>query len=140
MTGQLELLARCALPGCPDVVTAPGDVCAGCVQACGPYLARREPRPEVTPEQVADELAERDRGTIAAYAAQAAAVADADPAVEWLAKRRVEKHVTVHPEVLKVIEAVEVRKSNQLCWLCEERRACTHIEGRWECDKCRSIQ
>lgn len=83
MTGQLELLARCALPGCPDVVPAAGDVCAGCVQACGPYLARREPRPEVTPEQITDELAERDRGTIAAYAAQAAVVADAHPAVTW---------------------------------------------------------
>lgn len=133
MAGQLELLTGCALPGCSQPVAGAGQVCEGCIQACGPYLAHREPRPGITPEQIADELADRDRDTRAAYAAQA-------DAVQWLAKRHVENRVTVCPEVLKVIEAVEVRKSNQLCWLCEERRACTHIDGRWECDKCQGIQ
>lgn len=137
--GQLELLARCALPGCADIVAAAGDVCAGCIEACGPYLERREPRTGVTHEQIADELADRDRGTIAAYAAQSAVVANAD-AAQWLAKRHIENHVKASPSVVKVIEAVEVRKSNQLCWLCEERRACTHVAGRWECDKCQGIQ
>ncbi|MDF3284994.1 hypothetical protein [Gordonia sp. N1V] len=27
----------------------------------------------------------------------------------------------------------------QLCWLCEQRRACTRIAGRWECADCRHI-
>lgn len=28
------------------------------------------------------------------------------------------------------------RKQNQVCWLCEERRTCALIDGRWECDGC----
>ena len=28
------------------------------------------------------------------------------------------------------------RKQNQRCWLCEERRTCTLVAGRWECDGC----
>lgn len=133
MAGQLELFARCALPGCAQAVAQPGEVCAGCIQACGPYLVCCEPRPGVTPEQIADELADRDRGTMAAYAAQA-------DAAQWLAKRHIENHIKASPEVVKAIEAVEVRKPNQLCWLCEERRACTHVAGRWECGKCQGIQ
>lgn len=141
MAGQLELLTRCALPGCGQPVAGAGEVCSGCIQACGPYLTRRKPRPGITPEQIADELAERDRGTLAAYAAQSAVITHADnPAAQWLAKRHIETHVKASAQVVKIIEAVEVRKSNQLCWLCEERRACTHIAGRWECDKCQGIQ
>ena len=42
--------------------------------------------------------------------------------------------------VVDIVESVDVRKANQLCWLCEERRTCTHIAGRWDCDKCREVQ
>lgn len=145
MAGQLELLAPCALPGCTQAVAEAGEVCAGCIKACGPYLVRCEPRPGVTPEQIADELAERDRGTMAAYAAQTAASritesASAAAAGQWLAKRHIENRIKASPAVVEAIEAVQVRKSNQLCWLCDERRACTHIAGRWECDKCQGIQ
>lgn len=33
-------------------------------------------------------------------------------------------------------QAVRGRMRNQVCWLCEERRTCTQIAGRWECDEC----
>lgn len=28
------------------------------------------------------------------------------------------------------------RRQNQTCWLCEQRRACTLVDDRWECDAC----
>ncbi|KAF0966401.1 hypothetical protein MLGJGCBP_00420 [Rhodococcus sp. T7] len=28
------------------------------------------------------------------------------------------------------------RKANQRCWLCEERRTCQKVSGRWECRAC----
>ena len=31
------------------------------------------------------------------------------------------------------------RKASQICWMCEHRRTCNRIEGRWECDTCRTI-
>lgn len=72
---QLSLMATCALPGCPLAVAEPGDVCRICIEAFGPYLARCEARPGVTREQIADELAARDRSAMQAYSAQAAIAA-----------------------------------------------------------------
>ncbi len=28
------------------------------------------------------------------------------------------------------------RKAKQTCWLCEERRTCQKVRGRWECRSC----
>ena len=33
--------------------------------------------------------------------------------------------------------AVQAIKLGQLCWLCEQRRRCCLIAGRWECTSCR---
>ena len=30
----------------------------------------------------------------------------------------------------------ENRRQNQTCWLCEQRRACTLVDDRWECAAC----
>lgn len=31
------------------------------------------------------------------------------------------------------------RKAMQRCWICEQRRTCTRIAGRWECLVCEAI-
>ena len=31
------------------------------------------------------------------------------------------------------------RKQNQRCWLCDERRTCTRVGGRWECHECLEV-
>ncbi|MBH0780367.1 hypothetical protein [Nocardia bovistercoris] len=32
------------------------------------------------------------------------------------------------------------QRRNQRCWLCEERRTCTQIGGRWECRECQLVE
>lgn len=32
-----------------------------------------------------------------------------------------------------------LRKANQRCWLCEDRRTCTQVRGRWECAACQQV-
>ena len=36
-------------------------------------------------------------------------------------------------------ESGEQARPNQTCWLCEQRRHCWRIAGRWECATCRDI-
>jgi hypothetical protein len=55
----------CALPGCRNPVTEPGDVCADCHHAFGPIL---QPGVRITVEQIA----ERDAQVRAAYLRQRA--------------------------------------------------------------------
>lgn len=31
------------------------------------------------------------------------------------------------------------RRRNQVCWMCEDRRTCTQVAGRWECDPCQAV-
>ena len=37
----------------------------------------------------------------------------------------------------RAIAATPERKAMQVCWLCTERRTCTKVDSRWECDGCR---
>lgn len=30
-------------------------------------------------------------------------------------------------------------RRNQRCWMCEERRTCIQVGGKWECRECRAI-
>lgn len=39
---------------------------------------------------------------------------------------------------LRIAQGLEAKR-NQLCWLCQERHACTRQERGWECDACRRI-
>ncbi|TSD93761.1 hypothetical protein FOS14_22120 [Skermania sp. ID1734] len=50
----------------------------------------------------------------------------ADPHLEQHQRRR-DQHDGLAP------------KPNQTCWLCEERRTCMRIDGRWECMRCRAV-
>ncbi|MBS1693132.1 MAG: hypothetical protein JST91_13025 [Actinobacteria bacterium] len=138
----------CALPGCRNDVPRWGDACESCRDVCGEYLVWVERETSATPEEVAEQLAARDRGTAHAYATQAAveiAATTADPtaydqAVQWIAQRRLEHHDTRLPApAAALVDAAEVRKANQLCWLCEERHTCTREPHGWECDHCRTI-
>lgn len=56
-------------------------------------------------------ISARDREVVAAYAAQTGV------------------QVSTEPQ----------RRRNQTCWLCEERRTCTHTSQGWECDTCREV-
>lgn len=33
-----------------------------------------------------------------------------------------------------------VRRANQICWMCEQRRTCTQQQQGWECDTCLQIR
>ncbi|KWX66829.1 hypothetical protein [Mycobacterium sp. NAZ190054] len=59
-------LPSCALPGCHTPVGAWGDVCDGCVAACGPLLRHNPGGHRITQA----EIDARDRETAAAYAMQ----------------------------------------------------------------------
>lgn len=113
MTAQLSFPV-CCLPGCKAIVAEWGDACATCQNDFGAYLVRVERDPDVTPEQVADQLAERNRGTMQAYTDQAAIeLADTtteptpavDAAVQWLAKRRIEDRILIDmpPAVVDIV-------------------------------------
>ncbi len=65
MPDQLAL-PSCALPGCQTPVSAWGDVCGGCVAACGPFLRHNPGGRRITQT----EIEARDRATAAAYARQ----------------------------------------------------------------------
>lgn len=138
----------CALPGCRNDVPRWGDACETCRQACGEYLVWVERDRSKTPEQIAADLAARDRGTARAYATQAAveiAATTADPAAygqaaKWIAQRRLEhREINLPAPAAALVDEAEVRKANQLCWLCEERHTCTRQPNGWECDHCRNI-
>jgi len=70
-------------------------------------------RPASGPRLTEDDISDRDRQLRDALRAQRSIIATA-----------------AQPE----------RKQNQTCWLCEQRRTCTHAEHGWECDDCRQVQ
>nr|WP_255495038.1 hypothetical protein [Cryobacterium sp.]QJS06102.1 hypothetical protein [Cryobacterium sp.] len=69
--------------------------------------------PDREPGQVRADLAERDSGTREQYRAHAATAAAA--------------------------QQDSTRKRNQSCWLCDERRTCALVDGRWECADCLAL-
>jgi hypothetical protein len=113
--GVLTLFATCPLPGCSYLTSSPGEPCDDCTEAFGgdSLIRLRRGQPMTN-----DEIAERDGGVRAAYAAR-----------------------------LLVVEPVDglERKRNQTCWLCTARRTCTNVpfgpgaQPRWECDDCRVL-
>jgi len=111
MAGVQLSLPTCALPGCRALVAEPGNVCPGCREAFGDYLAPVERDVEVGAEDVAARYAARDEAVRAAYAARRTPA----PAAE-----------------------LEMRR-NQRCWLCEEHRTCTRTPTGWECPTCQAI-
>jgi hypothetical protein len=117
MTAQMSLPV-CVLPGCANIVADPSTPCTECLAAFGDWL-RESDRP--APTQA--EIAERDDRYREVMAERARLRAESEAAAE----RQI------------AIESGERRKPNQLCWLCEDRRACTYVAGRWECDTCREV-
>jgi len=123
--GLASMFAECALPGCPNPVVEWGQVCldcvTACVTACGPYLQPCRPdQPPITEEV----LAERDAGVAAANRMQVNTTTAAETSGQGT------------PLAGK---GSEVRKQNQRCWLCQERRTCTQTRQGWECDRCQAI-
>jgi hypothetical protein len=115
----LSLFADCPLPGCFNPVDDPREPCGDCLALFGNQL-RRSGR-EVTAEEFTAAMAERDEATRTSYAAQRVVfeatetepTEPAEPGVEW--------------------------RSNQTCWLCEDRRKCRHDPShpdRWICRTC----
>lgn len=60
----------------------------------------------------ADQCAKRDAETVDAYSTQAQIAAGHTP---------------------------PVGRRNQRCWLCDQRRTCTTVDGRWECRNCATV-
>lgn len=142
----------CCLPGCAETVTVWGQVCAGCVREFGYYLAPERSGSDMTGEQLADALADRDRETASAYAAQAETARAGEQrttadrgreeysaAVRYLAKRQLVLEGQLTAQLTEATANTAVQKANQRCWMCENRRLCTLIQGRWECADCQGI-
>ncbi|OHT95543.1 hypothetical protein BKG71_22885 [Mycobacteroides chelonae] len=135
MSAQMTL-PTCCLPGCVQVVAEWGQACQTCISGCGHFLQRVSSGAAAAPGQLAGVFAERDRATGAAYAAQA----ESDIALGKLAGKYIDGDgQATTPWAAQVASSQVVRKAMQVCWMCEERRSCTHIAGRWECDQCRDI-
>ncbi|GAA1890251.1 hypothetical protein [Williamsia serinedens] len=115
MLVEPELFAHCPLPGCDTLTATQGQPCDGCREAFGALLAHT---PGGAPLTAADQAA-RDAETLAAYRSHAAlTTADAGDDTE---------------------AGEGETRSNQRCWLCEQRRRCTRIARRWECRDCATI-
>ena len=110
---QPELFANCPLPGCARLTDVQGQPCDDCRKAFGELLAHTPGGEPLT----AQAPAARDAETLAAYSGHAALTA-AEPS--------------------DVADEGETR-SNQRCWLCDQRRRCTLINRRWECRDCATI-
>lgn len=116
-----SLFAECVFPGCTNPADAHGHPCPTCLRECGDYLVRR---PDGTP-MTADQQPERDNR---------ARDADAD---QWAI---LSPALTARADRALNIEAGHQVKPGQTCWICEERRSCHRINGRWECRQCQQIQ
>lgn len=115
MLPEPELFAHCPLPGCARLTDAQGQPCDDCRTAFGEMIAHT---PGGAPLTAADQAA-RDAETLAAYRSHAALTAT-EPSDDT--------------------EAGEGEtRSNQRCWLCDQRRRCTRIDRRWECRDCATI-
>lgn len=139
----LSLFAKCPLHGCGNLVDDPRWPCGECEAALAGYI--RPAGREVTAEQAAAELAERDRAVAAVYAERRAMIPlaspagdPADPAGDPAAPR------PGPPLPAGIRRAAEqdlglAYKPNQLCWVCEERHPCRRDPdhpGRWICRAC----
>lgn len=113
-TGQGSLFATCALPGCGNPVTWWGEACGDCVAAFGGYL---RPAAGDDPVLTENDLVDRDRAVVQAQVCQQVIAAGATTAA---AEARDEP----------------IRRRNQTCWLCEQRRTCSQMPQGWECDEC----
>jgi hypothetical protein len=101
---------RCPLPGCANE-TPDGAPCDECRGAFGSAL---RPATQPTRRPMTDaELDARDQAMRDAYAT-----------------RRRKLHHPVEQE----------RRANQLCWMCDQRRTCTLVLGRWECTDCQGVR
>ena len=142
----------CCLPGCSKTVTVWGQPCPSCVREFGHYLAPARSGPDMTGEQLADALADRDRETADAYAPQAVTARTGErrttpergreeysAAVQYLAKRQLAVDGQLTAQLTEATTNTAVRKAHQRCSMCENRRLCTLIQGRWECTDCQGI-
>ena len=110
-----ELFPRCALPGCANPTDTQGHPCGTCRRDFNTLLRHN---PAGTPMS-ATAQADRDQAVHHAYTLQAELAAAGDRAL--------------------AIETGHRDKPGQVCWLCEERRSCIRVHGRWECRTCRHI-
>lgn len=118
MTG---LFPDCAVPGCAHPTDTQGHPCPSCRTAFGDYLTHHTGGVPMTAEQ----QTARDTEVRAAYTAQRAIMSETDTA-------RVTRTLA--------IEDGTQAKPGQTCWICEQRRACHHIAGRWECRDCQQVR
>ncbi|MEV0773570.1 hypothetical protein [Nocardia salmonicida] len=114
-TGALFARNRCRFHEvCAGWVLDDGQVCRTCLAEFGDYLQRLpDPGPAVddAPAQATDRPADTHGDRAAPSPAEQA------------------EDTTQEPE-----------RRNQRCWLCEDRRTCVEVAGRWECRRCRQLE
>lgn len=115
MTALSASLPPCPVPACKNATDQPGKPCSDCLAAFGAAI-HEVPERTIDPEEF---LRQQREG---------------DEAVRSILSTRAFASMTPYERRV----AGEIRKSNQLCWLCDRRRACVITEQGWECDTCRS--
>lgn len=108
-------LPTCVVPGCTNLVPNPDYPCDDCRIAFGGML--REAHKPPPSAEVVDAQNTRYR--------------------EVMAERALMVKLEARQKRKSAIDKGEQRKPGQVCWLCEERRSCLLVNGRWECDGCR---
>lgn len=128
------LFPPCPIAGCNGITDAEGQPCTDCIELFGEYLTHNPGgRTMTTPE-----ILRHKADTLAAYRAQTTA-----PAVEALPD--ISATLADLDQIRARLDARDhrkpaLRRRNQTCWCCTERRTCTRNDrGLWECDTCASI-
>lgn len=103
---------QCIVQGCTGHVEQLGDVCAECRTVFAGYITYNANGQRPT----SDDIAAADDRLRRAHEQQATT----------------ENGATQH--------SAELRRRNQRCWLCTNRRTCTKKEGGWECNSCLEIR
>lgn len=106
---QFGLFSQCAAPTCQAPVAQSGDVCDGCRVVFGDMLRKRPATDIDVPDAQAEE------SSISLHPRMAG------PGIEGKASAELDT------------------KANQICWLCQDRRICAQVDGRWECRVCRDV-
>ena len=141
MNDTPSLFTECPLPGCTYPVDDPRWPCGECEAALAGYI--RPSAQLVTAEEATAMLADRD-AAVAAICAERRTMAPLAELAEATSTARPgpQAQPPTAARAAAARDASPEYKRNQLCWVCEGRRACrldTDHSGRWICRTCEAI-
>jgi len=132
------LFHKCPLAGCANLVDRPARPCEACMALFdGPDGFRLVPAPADrarSDEEIAADIAAGDARVREVLAERRLALAGEHGSDAAAREKRIERKIAAKTPALDGDE-----KSMQQCWMCEERRTCTRIDGLWECRDCQGV-